>query len=83
MNKSLMSIFTSLCLFSASGFAQVREMPAPAGQGSGQPNLVSDYSSLATNFPSVPTISRHRLCFRHNIELDHNFILNLHRSSHG
>ena len=34
-----MSIFTSLWLFSASGFAQVRELPAPAGRGSGQPNL--------------------------------------------
>jgi hypothetical protein len=39
MIKALMSIFTSLWLFSASGFAQVRELPAPAGQGSGQPNL--------------------------------------------
>jgi len=36
MNKALMSIFTSLWLFSASGFAQVRELPAPAGRGSGQ-----------------------------------------------
>src|SRR6266542_5422562 len=39
MNKALMSIFTSLWLFSASGFAQVRELPAPAGRGSCQPNL--------------------------------------------
>jgi hypothetical protein len=39
MNKALMSIFTSLWLFSAPGFAQVRELPSPAGQGSGQPNL--------------------------------------------
>jgi len=39
MNKALMSIFTSLWLFSVSGFAQVREVPTPAGQGSGQPNL--------------------------------------------
>lgn len=39
MNKALMSIFTSLWLFSASGFAQARELPAPAGRGSGQPNL--------------------------------------------
>ncbi len=39
MNKALMSIFSSLWLFSASAFAQVRELPAPAGRGSGQPNL--------------------------------------------
>lgn len=39
MNKALMSIFTSLWLFSAPGFAQVRELPSPAGQSSGQPNL--------------------------------------------
>src|SRR5215813_7301131 len=39
MNKALMSVFTSLWLFSASGFAQVRELPAPAGRRSGQPNL--------------------------------------------
>ena len=39
MNKALMSIFPSLWLFSASGFAQVRELPALAGPGSGQPNL--------------------------------------------
>jgi hypothetical protein len=39
MNKALMSIFTSLWLFSTSDFAQVRELPAPAGRGSGQPNL--------------------------------------------
>ena len=39
MNKALMSVFTSLWLFSASDFAQVRELPAPAGRGSGQPNL--------------------------------------------
>jgi hypothetical protein len=39
MNKALMSIFTSLWLFSASGFAQVRELLAPAGRGSGQPNM--------------------------------------------
>jgi len=39
MNKALMSVLISLWLFSASGFAQVRELPAPAGQGSGQPNL--------------------------------------------
>ena len=37
--KALMSVFTSLWLFSASGFAQLRELPAPAGRGSGQPNL--------------------------------------------
>jgi hypothetical protein len=29
MNKALMSVFTGLWLFSASGFAQVRELPAP------------------------------------------------------
>jgi len=29
MNKALVSIFTGLWLFSASGFAQVRELPAP------------------------------------------------------
>jgi hypothetical protein len=39
MDKVLIGIFTSLTLFSASGFAQVREQPAPAGRGSGQPNL--------------------------------------------
>ncbi|HEX5081739.1 MAG TPA: exo-alpha-sialidase [Blastocatellia bacterium] len=39
MNKALMSIFTGLWLFSAPGFAQVRELLSPAGQGSGQPNL--------------------------------------------
>jgi hypothetical protein len=39
MNKALMSIFTSLWLFSASGFAQVRELPSPAGRGGGQANL--------------------------------------------
>ncbi len=38
MNKALMSIFTSLWLFSTSDFAQVRELPALAGRGSGQPN---------------------------------------------
>jgi hypothetical protein len=37
MNKALMSIFTSLWLFSASDFAQVREMLAPAGRGSASP----------------------------------------------
>jgi hypothetical protein len=39
MNKALMSIFTCLWLFSVHGFAQVRELLSPAGQGSGQPNL--------------------------------------------
>jgi hypothetical protein len=39
MNKALMSVFTSSWLFSTSDFAQVRELPAPAGRGSGQPNL--------------------------------------------
>jgi hypothetical protein len=39
MNKALMSVFTSLWLFSASGFAHVRESPAPAGRAGGQPNL--------------------------------------------
>ncbi len=39
MNKALISLFTSLWLFSAPGFAQVRELLSPAGQGSGQPNL--------------------------------------------
>jgi hypothetical protein len=39
MNKELMSVITSLWLFSASGFSQVRELPAPAGRADGQPNL--------------------------------------------
>ena len=39
MNKALMSIFTSLWLFSTSDFAQVRELPAPVGRGSSQFNL--------------------------------------------
>ena len=39
MNKALMSVFTSLWLFSASGFAQDRELPSPAGTGSSQPKL--------------------------------------------
>jgi len=37
MNKLLM--IASVLLFSTLGFAQVRELPSPAGQGSGQPNL--------------------------------------------
>jgi hypothetical protein len=39
MNKALMSVFTSLWLFSASDFALVRELPVPAGRGRGQPSL--------------------------------------------
>lgn len=37
MNKLLM--IASVLLFSTLGLAQVRELPSPAGQGSGQPNL--------------------------------------------
>jgi len=39
MNKLLMSIVASLLMFSTLGLAQVRELPSPAGAGSGQPNL--------------------------------------------
>ncbi len=39
MKKLLMIVVASLWLFSAPGFAQVRELPSPAGTGSGQPNL--------------------------------------------
>jgi hypothetical protein len=39
INKALISIFTGLWLFSVPGFAQVRELPSPAGQGGGQHNL--------------------------------------------
>ncbi len=39
MKRLLMSVVAVLWLFSTIGFAQVRELPSPAGQGSGQPNL--------------------------------------------
>lgn len=39
MNRLLMSIVAGLWLFSMPALAQVRELPSPAGQGSGQPNL--------------------------------------------
>ena len=39
MKKLLMSVVVSLWLFCLPGFAQVRELPSPAGPGSGQPNL--------------------------------------------
>ena len=39
MNRLLMSIVAGLWLFSTPVLAQVRELPSPAGQGSGQPNL--------------------------------------------
>jgi hypothetical protein len=41
MNKALISLFTSLWLFSAPSFAQVRELSSPAGPGSGQPNMAA------------------------------------------
>jgi hypothetical protein len=37
MNKALMSIFTSVWLFTASGFAQMRELPTPAGRAFDMP----------------------------------------------
>lgn len=40
MKKSLMIVVTGLWLFCISGFAQVRELPSPAGEKSAQPNLV-------------------------------------------
>ena len=36
---SLMSLSVGLSLLCVAGLAQVRELPSPAGQGSGQPNL--------------------------------------------
>jgi hypothetical protein len=39
MKRLMMSLVASLCVFSAATFAQVRELPSPAGTGSGQPNL--------------------------------------------
>ena len=39
MKRLLFSIVASLWLFSTTASAQVRELPSPAGQGSGQPNL--------------------------------------------
>lgn len=39
MKRLLMIASVGLCLFSTFGFAQVRELPSPAGAGSGQPNL--------------------------------------------
>ena len=39
MKRLLMSVVFGLWLFSIVSFAQVRELPSPAGQGSGQPNL--------------------------------------------
>lgn len=39
MNRIWIGIIACLWLFPALSFAQVRELPSPAGQGSGQPNL--------------------------------------------
>lgn len=39
MKRLWMSVVISLWLVSGLGFAQVRELPSPTGQGSGQPNL--------------------------------------------
>ena len=39
MKRLLMRVVFGLWLFSIVSFAQVRELPSPAGQGSGQPNL--------------------------------------------
>jgi hypothetical protein len=39
MGKLLAGAVIGLCLLSTSGSAQVRELPSPAGPGSGQPNL--------------------------------------------
>jgi hypothetical protein len=39
LNRSWIIAATSLCLFSVFSAAQVREIPSPAGTGSGQPNL--------------------------------------------
>jgi hypothetical protein len=39
MNRLLTGAVIALWLFSTSGAAQVRELPSPAGAGSGQPNL--------------------------------------------
>ncbi len=39
MKRLLMSSIVSLWLFPTPGFAQVRELPSPAGPGIGQPNL--------------------------------------------
>jgi hypothetical protein len=39
LKRLLISVVVSLCVFSATTSAQVRELPSPAGTGSGQPNL--------------------------------------------
>jgi hypothetical protein len=39
MKRPLLNLLVCLWLLPALSFAQVRELPAPAGQGSGQPNL--------------------------------------------
>jgi len=39
MNKLLISVFAGITLFPIMALAQARELPSPAGQGSGQPNL--------------------------------------------
>ena len=39
MKRLLFSVVASLWLFSTLTSAQVRELPSPAGQGSGQPDL--------------------------------------------
>jgi hypothetical protein len=39
LKRLLISVVACLCVFSATTSAQVRELPSPAGQGSGQPNL--------------------------------------------
>jgi hypothetical protein len=40
MNKLRIGVLASLLLFPIASLAQMRELPSPAGQGSGQPNLV-------------------------------------------
>jgi hypothetical protein len=39
MKRLRISVFAGLLLFPLAALAQVRELPSPAGQGSGQPNL--------------------------------------------
>jgi hypothetical protein len=39
MKRLLISVVASLCVFPITTSAQVRELPSPAGAGSGQPNL--------------------------------------------
>jgi hypothetical protein len=39
MKRLLISVVAGLCVCSATISAQVRELPSPAGTGSGQPNL--------------------------------------------